>query len=57
MDQKDKITKAIQELSLERLKKLQQLAISQMTESQKHSWVFNSILDLKCREIMSRYCK
>ena len=34
---KDKITKAIQELSPERLKKLQQLAISQMTDNQKHS--------------------
>lgn len=52
---KDKITKAIQELSPERLEKLKQLALSQMTDSQKYSPVYQSIQDLKCREIMAKY--
>ena len=56
---KDKITKALNDLKLEpeRYKKLQSLALSQMTDSQKHSPVYLSIQDLKMREIMSKYCK
>ena len=56
---KDKITKALNDLKLEpeRYKKLQSLALSQMTDSQKHSPVYLSIMDLKCRKIMAKYCK
>ena len=56
---KDKITKALNDLKLEpeRYKKLQSLALSQMTDSQKHSPVYLSIQDLKMREIMAKYCK
>ena len=59
MDQKEKITQALNDLKNEpsRYKKLQSLALSQMTDSQKHSPVYLSIMDLKMREIMSKYCK
>ena len=59
MDSKDKITKALNDLRLEpeRYKKLQSLALSQMSDSQKHSSVYLSIQDLKMREIMAKYCK
>lgn len=57
MDQKKKISHAIQELKKEqeRYAKLQQLALSQMTDAQKFSPVYQSIMDLKCREIMKKY--
>ena len=54
---KDKITKALNDLSPERLKKLQELAMSQLSESQRTSYVFESLRDMKCREIMAKYCK
>jgi len=56
---KDKITKALNDLKLEpeRYKKLQSLALSQMSDSQKHSPVYLSIMDLKMREIMAKYYK
>ncbi len=56
---KDRITKALNDLKLEpdRYAKLQSLALSNMTDSQKHSPVYLSIMDLKMREIMAKYCK
>jgi len=52
---KDLITQAINSLPPERLKKLQELAMSQLTESQRTSYVFESLRDMKCREIMGKY--
>jgi hypothetical protein len=52
---KDLITQSINSLPPERLKKLQDLALSQLTESQRESYVFEALRDMKCREIMSRY--
>jgi hypothetical protein len=54
-DTKDKITQAINSLPPERLKKLQELAMSQLTELQRTSYVFESLRDLEMRRIMSRY--
>lgn len=52
---KNKITKALNDLSPERLKKLQDLAMSQLSESQRTSYVFESLRDIQMREIMSKY--
>lgn len=52
---KDKITQTLKDLTPDRLVKLQNLALSQMTDEQKFSPVHQSIMDLKCRKIMSRY--
>lgn len=57
MDQKDKITTAISELSPERLEKLRTLALNQLSDYQKTSYLFESFRDLKMREIMAKYCK
>lgn len=56
---KDKITQALNDLKNEpeRYKKLQSLALSQMSDAQKHSPVYLSIMDLEMRKIMSKYCK
>ena len=54
---KERITTAISELSPERLQKLRTLAISQMTDAQKSSYAYESLLSLAMRRIMSKYCK
>ena len=59
MDSKDRITQALADLKKEpeRYEKLKSLALSQMNDAQKHSSVHLSIMDLKMREIMAKYCK
>ena len=55
MDIKDQITQAINNLTPERREKLEQLALSQLSDYQKTSYVFESFRDLKMREIMKKY--
>lgn len=57
MDQKDKITLAISKLKEDpaRWKNLTDFAISKLTEDQKKSSVYDSLLNLKIREILAEY--
>jgi hypothetical protein len=57
MDQKDKITHAIAKLKEDpaRWKNLTDFAKSKLTEEQKKSSVYESLLNLKIREILSEY--
>ena len=57
MEKKEKITYHLTEIKKdpERYKKLRDFAIIKLSEEQKKSEVFESLLDLKMREILSEY--
>lgn len=57
MQKKEKITYHLTEIKKDpdRYKKLRDFAISKLLEEQKKSEVFESLLDLKMREILSEY--
>lgn len=57
MLQKDKITYHLTEIKKdsERYEKLREFAKSKLTEKQKNSSVYESLIDLKMREILSEY--
>lgn len=57
MLQKDKISYYFTEIKKdpERYEKLREFAKSKLTEKQKNSSVYESLLDLKMREILSEY--
>lgn len=57
MEKKDKITFALQELKKDpvRYNNLIEFARSKLTEEQKQSPIYQSILQIKIREVLSEY--
>lgn len=57
MEKKDKITSYLKEIKSnpERYKKLREFTLSKMSEEEKKSPVFISLLDLKMRQVLCEY--